>query len=301
VLGDWPVDNKLPLIGGHEGAGVVVQTGEGADEYVKIGDRVGIKWLADSCLQCDQCRRGHEPTCAKAQCSGYTVDGTFQQYAVASARHLTKIPDGLDLETASPLLCAGVTVYRAVKESRITPGETLVIVGSGGGLGHLAVQYAVNVGAKVIGIDTGAEKEALSRKLGCEEFIDFKKVPDLVQAVKDATSDGMGPYAAIVAASNASAYEQALDYLRPRGTLVAVGLPPSTDIKANVFWTVFKALHIVGSYVGNRQDAVECLDIAARGKVQVIFKTLGLTDLPQVYDDMHHGKIAGRIVLNLDK
>ncbi|UZJ57205.1 hypothetical protein CBS101457_006525 [Exobasidium rhododendri] len=301
VLGDWPVPNKLPLIGGHEGAGIVVALGQGSDEYLKIGDRVGIKWLADSCLQCDQCRRGHEPTCAKAQCSGYTVDGSFQQYAVASARHLTKIPDGLDLETASPLLCAGVTVYRAIKEARITPGETLVIVGSGGGLGHLAVQYANYVGAKVIGIDTGAEKEALSRSLGCEEFIDFKKVPDLVQAVKDVTSDGMGPYAAIVAASNASAYEQALDYLRPRGTLVAVGLPPSTDIKANVFWTVFKALHIVGSYVGNRQDAVECLDIAARGKVKVIYKTVGLSDLPQVYDDMHHGKIAGRVVLDLDK
>lgn len=112
VLGDWPMENKLPLIGGHEGAGVVIATGDGADEFVKIGDRVGIKWLADSCLQCEQCLRGFEPTCAKAQCSGFTVDGTFQQYAVASARHLTKIPDVLDLKSASSLLCAGLTVYR---------------------------------------------------------------------------------------------------------------------------------------------------------------------------------------------
>ncbi|MCO5549022.1 hypothetical protein L7F22_002488 [Adiantum nelumboides] len=206
---------QLPLIGGHEGAGVVVQLGPGADEYVKVGDRVGIKWLADSCLKCDQCRRGHEPNCSQAQCSGFTMDGSFQQYAIASARHLTPIPDSLDLETASPLLCAGVTVYRAVKEARLTPGETVAIVGAGGGLGHLAVQYAVNAGYRVIAIDSGAEKEKLARSLGAEAFVDFAKEKDLVQAVKDTTADKQGPSAAIVAASGGKAYEQALDYLRP--------------------------------------------------------------------------------------
>lgn len=152
----------------------------------------------------------------------------------------------------------------------------------------------------MIGIDTGSEKEKLSMQLGCEKFIDFAKEKDLIKAVKEASADGHGPQAAIVAASSPKAYEQALDYLRPRGTLVVVGLPV-TDIKANVFWTVFKSLNIVGSYVGNRQDAQEALEIAARGKVKAIYKTMGLNDLPQVYDDMHHGKIAGRIVLDLDK
>lgn len=300
VLGDWPIDAKMPLIGGHEGAGVVVELGDGSDQFVKVGDRVGIKWLADSCLNCDFCRRGHEPNCPDAQCSGYTWDGTFQQYAVASARHLTKIPDGLDLESASPLLCAGVTVYRAVKEANLLPGSDVVIIGSGGGLGHLAVQYANYAGARVIGIDTGEDKEKLSKQLGCEVFIDFKKEKDLIQAVKNASFDGNGPHAAIVAASGAAAYEQALEYLRPRGTLVAVGLP-TADIKANVFWTVFKALKITGSYVGNRQDAQECLDIAARGKVKCIYQTLPLSQLPEVYHKMHNGQIAGRIVLDLSK
>ena len=137
-------------------------------------------------------------------------------------------------------------------------------------------------------------------QLGCEKFIDFMNEKDIIQAVKEASIDGHGPHAAIVAASSPKAYEQALDYLRPRGTLVVVGLPVA-DIKANVFWTVFKSLTIVGSYVGNRQDAQEALNIAARGKVKAIYKTLGLSDLPQVYDDMHKGKIAGRIVLDLDK
>lgn len=159
----------------------------------------------------------------------------------------------------------------------------------------------MNAGYRVIAIDSGAEKEKLARSLGAEEFVDFAKVPDLVQAVKDTTADKQGPSAAIVAASGAKAYEQALDYLRPRGTLVAVGLPPDTNIQANVFFTVFKALHIVGSYVGNRQDAIESLDIAGRGKVKVIHKTVGLSNLPEIYDQMHAGKIAGRIVLDLDK
>jgi propanol-preferring alcohol dehydrogenase len=199
------------------------------------------------------------------------------------------------------LLCAGVTVYKAVREANLNPGQDMVIIGSGGGLGHLAVQYAVNAGARVIAIDTGSDKEQLSKKLGAEVFLDFMKEKDIIQAVKDASSDGHGPHAAIVAASGAKAYEQALDYLRPRGKLVAVGLPPDTNIQANVFWTVFKSLTIVGSYVGNRQDAQEALDIAARGKVKCYYQTLPLSQLPQVYDDMHHGKITGRIVLDLSK
>ena len=102
---------------GDEGAGVVVALGEGSDEYVKIGDRVGIKWIATSCLKCDFCRRGYEPNCPQAQCSGFSVDGSFQKYAVSFANHLTPIPDNLSLQDAAPILCAGVTVYKALKES----------------------------------------------------------------------------------------------------------------------------------------------------------------------------------------
>ncbi|PWN50398.1 GroES-like protein [Violaceomyces palustris] len=300
MLGDWPLDNKLPLVGGHEGAGVVVALGEGAEEFVKIGDRVGIKWIADSCLKCDFCRRGFEPNCPEAQCSGFTVDGSFQQYAVSYARHLSPIPDSLPLDQAAPILCAGVTVYKALKEAQLTPGQFVAIPGAGGGLGHLAVQYAVAAGYRVIAIDTGNDKRALAEKLGAETFIDFKTTKNLVEEIKQA-SGGLGPHAAVVAASGAAAYEQALDYIRSRGTLVAVGLPGGTDIKANVFFTVFRSLRIVGSYVGNRQDAVEALDIAARGKVRTSFKTLGLSELPKVYEDMNSGKIAGRIVLDIDK
>ncbi|KAJ9477925.1 Alcohol dehydrogenase 3, mitochondrial [Pseudozyma hubeiensis] len=301
MLGDWPLDNKLPLVGGHEGAGVVVALGEGADQYVKVGDRVGIKWIATSCLNCSFCRNGAEPNCPNAQCSGFSVDGSFQKYAVSYANHLSIIPDELPLDEAAPILCAGVTVYKALKEANLTPGQWVAIPGAGGGLGHLAVQYAVYAGYRVIAIDTGSDKKALCEKLGAERFIDFKTSKNLVDDIKAATPDGFGPQAAVVAASGAAAYEQALDYIRPRGVLVAVGLPGQADIKANVFFTVFRSVRVVGSYVGNRQDAQEALDIAATGKVKTTYKTLGLSQLPQVYDDMQSGKIAGRIVLDIDQ
>ncbi|PWN22467.1 putative ADH1-alcohol dehydrogenase I [Microstroma glucosiphilum] len=300
-IGDWPAHATFPLCGGHEGAGVVVALGEGADQFVKKGDRVGIKWLADSCLTCDFCRHGNEPNCQAAKMHGFTEHGSFQQYAVSFARHVTPIPDGLSLEAAAPLLCAGVTVWKAVKTANLTPGQTVAIVGAGGGLGHLAVQYAKAAGLRVISIDTGDDKQLLTQQLGSDHFVDFATEKDLVAAVKAKTSDGLGPHAAIVAASGAKAYEQALDYIRPTGALVPVGLPPNAACKYDIFFGVFFTKRILPSYVGNRQDAIESLQFAADGKVKVIYKARGLTELASIYDDMHHGKIAGRIVVDNSK
>ncbi|GAA5900282.1 zinc-dependent alcohol dehydrogenase [Sporobolomyces salmoneus] len=297
--GDWPAAAKKNLVGGHEGAGPIVAIGEGTLTNLKVGQNVGIKWLADSCLDCENCRGGSEATCAQAQCSGYSVDGSFQQYAVSYARHVTPIPDGLPLEVAAPILCAGVTVYRALLNSSARAGQFVAIVGAGGGLGHLAVQYASAMGFRVVAIDTGADKKKLCASYGADKFIDFKdyKNPeDMIKAIK-AECDGVGPHAAVVAAAGAAAYEQALEYIRPTGTLVAVGLPPDTFIKANVFFTVFHSKRIVGSYVGNRQDAEEALDFALRGKVSPRIEVCPLKQLPEVYERMEKGQLAGRVVL----
>lgn len=299
MKGDWPLDSIVPCIGGHEGAGYVVAIGDNTHTDLKIGSRVGIKWLAYSCGSCELCRKGYESSCEKAECSGFSVDGTFQQYCVSFADHVSPIPDGLSLKLAAPILCAGVTVWKAVKAADLIPGETIVISGAGGGLGHLAVQYATNMGLRVIALDGGDDKKALCEKLGAESFVDFTTSQDLVGDLKKATG-GKGPHAAVVTASNAKAYEQALDYIRNGGILVVVGLPAEAYIKASVFFTVFRSLRIVGSYVGNRADAIQALDFAARGKVTTtVDKELPLESLPQVFDDMSAGKVVGRIVLNL--
>ncbi|BGP13916.1 hypothetical protein JCM10213_002559 [Rhodosporidiobolus nylandii] len=297
--GDWPAPPKLPLVGGHEGAGHIVAIAQGTTTTLKVGDAVGIKWLADSCLDCENCRGGQEATCALAETSGYSKDGSFQQYAVSFARHLTPLPDGLDLAVAAPILCAGVTVWKAIKQSNTKPGDFIVISGAGGGLGHLAVQYANAIGLRVVAIDTGADKKKLVASYGCDTFVDFREFSEpgkLIEEIKRVCG-GVGPHAAVIASAGGAAYNDALEYLRPHGTLVAVGLPPDTVIKASVFWTVFKALRIVGSYVGNRQDAIEALDFAARGKVVPQIVVEPLENLESVYHRLESGQVSGRIVL----
>ncbi|KAJ9197198.1 hypothetical protein DTO164E3_5912 [Paecilomyces variotii] len=296
--GDWPLDRKLPLIGGHEGAGVVVARGELVSE-VEVGEQVGVKWLNGSCLACEFCQKADEPLCAHAELSGYTVDGTFQQYCVAKAAHVSKIPKGVALDAVAPILCAGITVYKGLKESGARPGQSVAIVGAGGGLGALAQQYAKAMGLRVIAIDGGDEKKALCEQLGAEAYVDFTKTKDLVHDVQSATSDGLGPHAVILVAVSELPFQQAASYVRSRGTIVAIGLPAHAYLKAPVFSTVVRMINIKGSYVGNRQDGVEALDFFARGLIKCPFKTVPLSDLPKVYELMEQGKIAGRYVLEM--
>lgn len=165
--GDWPLERKMPLIGGHEGAGVVVAIGPGVTDF-QVGDYAGIKWLGASCLACEFCEKSEESLCPKASWSGYTIDGSFQQYAIASAAHSTKLPKNVDLDAVAPILCAGETVYRGLKQSNARPGMSVAIVGAGGGLGSLAQQYAKAMGLRPIAIDGGQEKKEMCEKLGSE-------------------------------------------------------------------------------------------------------------------------------------
>lgn len=200
VNGDWPIPTKLPLVGGHEGAGIVVARGDlVTDQDAKIGDAVGVKWLNDSCLSCTFCIQSDEPLCLTPKLSGYTVDGSFQQYCIASAKHVARIPDGVPLDECAPILCAGITVYKGLKESGAKPGQTVAVVGAGGGLGSLAQQYAKAMGLKVIAIDSGAEKKDMSMKMGAEvghdqvyhvTFADFPCRP-LLTLPRPATSPRM--------------------------------------------------------------------------------------------------------------
>jgi alcohol dehydrogenase, propanol-preferring len=167
MMGHWPIPVKMPLVGGHEGAGIVVAKGSLVHEF-EIGDHAGVKWLNGSCSNCEFCRQADDPLCAHAQLSGYTVDGTFQQYALAKASHASKIPKDVPLDAVAPVLCAGITVYKGLKESGVRPGQTVAIVGAGGGLGSLAQQYAKAMGIRVIAVDGGDEKRAMCEQLGTE-------------------------------------------------------------------------------------------------------------------------------------
>ncbi|KAL0960030.1 hypothetical protein HGRIS_011678 [Hohenbuehelia grisea] len=324
ALGDWPISAKTPLVGGHEGVGEIVAIGANTPSSpVNIGDRVGIKWLANSCLDCEQCRKGREQNCAQAKLSGFSVDGTFSQYVVSYVHHVTPIPPLLESNAAASILCAGVTVYRAIKYSQTEAGDWIVIPGAGGGLGHLAVQYAKVRGLRVVAIDSGEDKRKLCLKLGADKWIDFKQSKDIVADVIAAT-DGQGPHSTVVTTASSSGYSQAIDYLRPGGTLMAVGLPGKATLDASIFFTVLKvkspithrhepsftdkatvpllqSISIIGSYVGNREDAIEAIDIAARGQVKCHYVLKNLTDLKDVYEGLTKGQVAGRIILDMTK
>lgn len=132
-----------------------------------------------------------------------------------------------------------------------------------------------------------------------QAFIDFATSSDVTKDVRAATKDGLGPHAVILVAVNEKPFQQAAEYVRPRGTVIVIGLPANAYIRAPVFESVLKMVRIQCSYVGNRQDSAEALDFFARGLIHAPFKTVPLKELPQVYDLMHKGQIAGRYVLEM--
>lgn len=195
-------------------------------------------------MTCEHCRQSDESLCAAASLSGYTVDGSFQQYAVAKAAHVARLPRECDLAGVSPILCAGLTVYKALKTSGARPGQQVAIAGAAGGLGVFALQYAQAMGLHAIAIDGGEEKEKVCMSLGAEAFVDFTRRPgggdDVVGDVKRATHGGKGPDVALLLAASERPFEQASKYVKSKGTIVCVGLPADAYIKAPVFDTVVR-------------------------------------------------------------
>ncbi len=266
---------------------------------IKVGDNVGLKWLNGACGSCEFCLLGHESNCPNALFSGYTVDGSFQQYAIGKAAHVARLPKDCDLAAASPVMCAGITVYKALKVSEARPGQWVCIPGAGGGLGHLAVQYAKAMGFRVVAIDAGDEKKKLAMSLGAEVYIDFTKTKDLIEDVKKAT--GGGAHATVITATSELPYHQALSYARPQGSIVCVAMPANATLKADVFFTVLNCIKIKGSHVGTRSDTVEAIEFFTRGLVKPIYKMRKLSELKEIYDEMEEGKIVGRIVVDCSK
>ncbi|KAK5655943.1 hypothetical protein OQA88_5078 [Cercophora sp. LCS_1] len=298
---DWPLPRKSPLIGGHEGVGTVVAHGSSVTSP-PIGSLVGIKWLNSSCLECSLCIRGDESLCPDATLSGYTVDGTFQQYAVANAKHVARLPAGTDQARVAPVLCAGLTVYKGLKESGAKPGESVAIVGAGGGLGTIAIQYAREMGLRVIAIDGGEEKGAACINLGATEYVDFTKSKNVIEDVKKASGeDALGPHAVLLLAPSEKPFLQAAEYVRSHGTVVLIAMPAGVKLSMPVFDTVVRMITVKGSYVGNREDTAEAVDFFARGLINSPIKVVGLSELGSVFDAMKAGKVVGRYVLDLNK
>jgi propanol-preferring alcohol dehydrogenase len=292
--GDWPVKPTLPFIPGHEGAGIVVALGSGVT-HLKEGDRVGIAWLHSACGHCTFCLSGWETLCLEQKNSGYSVNGSFAQYALAQADYLGRIPGSLSFIDAAPILCAGVTTYKGLKETQTRPGEWVAISGVGG-LGHVAIQYAKAMGLHVAAVDLGPEKMALARKLGAEIAIDAK-TQDPATAIQQQIG---GVHGVLVTAVSPIAFKQAVGMLRRGGTCVLNGLPPG-EFPVSIFDVVLNRYTIRGSIVGTRIDLEEALAFAAEGKVTATIETQPLSSINDVFARLKTGKVNGRVVLGIGK
>lgn len=295
ISGDWKdLPSILPLIPGHEGVGVVTATGSNVTN-VKVGDRVGIAWLHESCGACEFCNTGRETHCQKQTNSGYTVHGCFSEYTLAAANFLAKIPDGLSSTDAAPILCAGVTTYTGIKNTGAQAGQFITVIGAAGGLGHLAVQYARAFGLRVIGVDVGQDKLDFACKLGAEFAVDGRD-PDVVKKIHEHTEGGS--HAVICLAASMPALKSALKIVRRNGTVVMIGLP-NGELPVDIVDLILRGVTIKGSLVGTREDLKEALDFAARGLVHPQIEVCKMTDVKDIFERLHRGDVKGRIVVEL--
>jgi len=290
--GDWPVKPTLPFIPGHEGVGYVAALGAGV-KGIKEGDRVGVPWLHTACGHCEHCITGWETLCDDQQMTGYTVNGGYAEYVLADPGYVGRLPDNVGFTEIAPILCAGVTVYKGLKELDCKPGDWVAISGIGG-LGHCAVQYAKAMGFHVIGVDIDDAKLALATRLGADMVVNAR-TQDPVKEVQRAIR---GAHGVLVTAVSRSAFSQALGMLHKRGTMALVGLPPG-DFALPIFDVVLNAKTVRGSIVGTRKDLQEALEFAGEGKVSVTCREGKLDDINAIFERMKLGDIEGRIVMRI--
>lgn len=287
---------------GHEGVGRIAAMGlnvASLDPTVEIGQRVGVAWTRDTCGVCRFCAdlaNEGETRCAEALHSGKeNYPGTFAEYTIVPVRYLARIPeafDGVPDEEVAPILCGGVTAYKAIKGCHLTPGQWLVVSGAGGGVGALAVAFGHAMGYRVIAVDAGAAKEASCRSQGAEHYVDVTSGDDAGQKVQQIT-DGQGAKAVVVTATAAAAYQKAFDMLGPFGTLMCVSiLPEDAKVIFHPLWMIDNGWTVKGSSVGTRADILEALEFVKRRVVVPMVKWAVLEELEGLMESMSNGQVS---------
>jgi len=292
--GEWPIEPSPPFIPGHEGVGIVERLGAGNSHGLEVGMRVALPWLGYACGDCRYCNTGWETLCLSQQDMGYSIDGAFAEYTVGYARHVVRVPDGIDPVVASPLTCAGVTTYKAVKISGADSSRLVAVFGAGG-LGHLAIQYARITGASVVAVDINDDRLETARTVGAEYTVNPTQ-EDPVAAIQRLG----GADVAISTAVSPRAFEQAIASLARGGTLICVGLPAENAMAVPIFETVLQGLTIRGSIVGTRHDLEEVFELHRRGLTTVEYAEIELDDVNAAIEQVLDGSApAPRLVFRM--
>ncbi|WNO68204.1 alcohol dehydrogenase catalytic domain-containing protein [Streptomyces sp. AM2-3-1] len=284
-------DPSSPVVPGHEVVGVIDAVGPGVTTW-RVGERVGVGFLGGQCGVCDFCRRGDFVNCADQPQTGSDVDGGYAESMVARASGLVRIPEGIDSIDAAPLLCAGLTVFSALRQIECVPGALVAVQGIGG-LGHLGVQYANKLGFRVAAIARGMGKAELAKRLGAEHYIDSSAEDAGAQLQK------LGGAAAVVAtAASGASMSPLVSGLAPRGRMVVVGAA-ADPVQVQTTDLIFGTRTVTGSLTGSSIDNEDSLRFAKARDVRPMTEVMPLAQAPQAYERMISGEARFRIVLNM--
>ncbi len=280
---------QYPRVPGHEIAGVIDALGEDAGDW-KVGQRVGIGWHGGHCRICLSCRRGDFMTCSKLQVPGISYDGGYAEYLIAPIEALALIPENHSPIEVGPLMCAGITTFNALRNSGATAGQTVAILGIGG-LGHLAIQFAVKMGFRTVAIARGKDKEPLSKKLGAHHYIDSEG-----QNVSEALKKLGGAKVILSTVTNHEAINAVIEGLAVDGKLLLVGIPEK-PISASALSLIAARQMIKGWPSGTSMDSQDTLSFSAQSGVRSMNQVFPLEKAEEAYALMMSGKARFRVVL----
>jgi len=286
--GLWP-GLEYPRVPGHEVAGRIDAVGDNVTAWSK-GQRVGVGWHGGHCFVCEQCRRGDFAMCINRKVTGIDFDGGYAEYMIAPATALAAIPDEVPAEEAGPFMCAGVTVYNALRNAGARAGDVVAIHGIGG-LGHLGVQYARHMGFKTVAINRGNDKQELAQKLGAHHYIDATATDVVAELQK------LGGARVILAtAPNAQAVSALVDGLSPNGLLL-VPAAPAEPLSISMFSLIAHRSSVAGWYSGTARDSQDTMEFSALTGVHPMIEKYPLDRVAEAYEQMHSGRVRFRVVL----
>jgi D-arabinose 1-dehydrogenase-like Zn-dependent alcohol dehydrogenase len=286
--GLWP-GLQYPRVPGHEIAGRLDALGVGVSAWKK-GDRVGVGWHGGHDFVCDECRRGDFAMCVNRKVTGIDYDGGYAEYMIAPAEALAAIPNELAAEEAGPFMCAGVTVFNALRNSGARPGDVVAVQGIGG-LGHLGVQYARKMGFETVALGRGKDKEPLAKKLGAHHYVDSSAVDTVAELQK------LGGARVILAtAPSAKAISDVVGGLGVNGNLL-IPAAPNDPLTVSAMPLLMGRRQISGWYSGTARDSQDTLQFSALSDVHPMIEKFPLSRVEEAYERMHSGQVRFRVVL----
>jgi len=288
--GYWP-GLQYPRVPGHEIAGRVDAAGADVNQW-QPGQRVGVGWHGGHCFICDTCRRGDFILCRNEKITSLSFDGGYAEYMIAPAEAVAAIPDDLPAVEAAPLMCAGITTFNSLRNAGARAGDLVAVQGIGG-LGHLGIQYARQMGFHTVAIGRGADKESLAKKLGAHAYIDTSAV-----SAADVLQTMGGARVILATAPDSKSIAAMTDGVAPGGKLLMVGAG-AEPLSFTPMQLLLTRRAIQGWPSGTAQDSEDTLKFSALSGVRPMIEKYPLEKAGEGYEQMMSGKARFRVVLNM--